>query len=72
MLLRIVMVAPVQARLVLAVAVPGLGDVNLAVLGPREGLLGEEPEGRPDAGGAGGLDQAGEDAAVVLQCLLAD
>ena len=45
--------APVQAGVVDAVAVPGLGDVDFAVCWPGERLVGEEPEGGPDPGRAG-------------------
>lgn len=45
--------APVQARVVDAVAVPGLADVDLAVRRPRERFKGQQPERRPDPGCAG-------------------
>lgn len=70
-LVGLVVLAPVQAAVVLAVAVPRLGNVNLAVGRPGEGLLGEQPEGGPDAVRAGREDGGGEDAAVVLERLLA-
>lgn len=41
--------APVQARMVDAIAVPGLKDVDFAVGRPGEGILRKQPEGRPDA-----------------------
>lgn len=55
-LLRVfaVEVAPVQTGVVLAVAVPGLEDVDFAVGGPVEGVLREHPVGGPDSFGAGG------------------
>ena len=71
-LLRLMMVTPVETGFVLVVAVPGLGDVNLAIVGPGERLLGEQPEGRPDAVGTGGLDHTREDASVATQRPLAD
>lgn len=69
---RLVVLAPVQARAVFAVAVPCLGNVDLAVGRPREGFAREEPKGRPDAVGAGGDDGGGQDAPVSGQGLAAD
>ena len=44
-----VVVAPVEAGVVDAVAVPGLGDVDLALVRPDEWLTGQRPECGPDA-----------------------
>jgi hypothetical protein len=52
-LVWLVVEAPVETRVVLQVAVPGLGDVYFAVCGPGEWLLGEKPEGWPYARCAG-------------------
>lgn len=60
-----------QARVVLAVAIPGLCDVNLAVGRPGEGLLGKQPKGRPDTCRAGRLDDSGKGAAVTAKWLAA-
>lgn len=68
----LVVVAEVEARVVQQIAIPRLGDVDLAVLGPREGFLGQQPEGGPDAGRAGRRDDAGEDAPVAAESALAD
>lgn len=55
MLLRILCVveSPVQTRVVLAIAVPALGDVDLAFMGPHERLARQQPERRPYALGTG-------------------
>jgi hypothetical protein len=45
--------APMETGMVLLVAVPSFRDVDFAVVRPREGLEGEEPECGPDTGGAG-------------------
>lgn len=68
----LVVLAPVQAAVVLAVAVPRLGNVNLAVRRPRKRLPRQQPKGRPDALGAGGEEHGREDAAVVRERLPAD
>jgi hypothetical protein len=52
MLLRLVVMAPVKARPILPVAIPRLGNVNLAVYGPRERLRRQQPKGRPHSSGA--------------------
>lgn len=54
MLLRFVMEAPMQTRVVLMVSIPRFGNVNLTISGPGEGLARQKPEGRPDAGSARG------------------
>lgn len=54
--------APVQTAVVPLDAHPGLRDVDFAVGGPVEGLRGQEPECRPDPGGAGQGHGCGEDA----------
>lgn len=58
-LISLMVMAEVKTCVILAVAVPRLGDVNLAVLGPREGLLRQKPKGWPDAWSTGELDDAG-------------
>lgn len=63
-LVLVVMLAPVETAPVLAVAVPRLGDVDLAVRRPAKGLLREQPEGGPDALGAGGQDDGRENALI--------
>lgn len=63
-LLWLMMIPPVVAGPVLVVPVPRLGDVDLAVDGPREGLLGQQPEGGPDAFGARRENHRRQDAPV--------
>ncbi len=60
---------PVQTRVIHPVAVPRLGDVDLAVRRPREGLERQEPERRPDpqrAGQSQGRDQTASGARQAL------
>jgi hypothetical protein len=45
--------APVQTRVVLRLAVPALGEIDLAVGRPLERVGGQHPVGRPDARGRG-------------------
>lgn len=56
-------VAPVEAGMVNAVAIPGFGEVDLALVGPVEGLARQCPECGPHALGAGERQPRG-DAAV--------
>lgn len=54
MLLRLVVEAPMETRMVFVVSVPCFGNVYLAIRWPRERLARQKPEGRPDTGGARG------------------
>lgn len=47
---------PMHTGPVDAVSVPGLGDVDFAVVRPGERFAREKPKGRPDPGGAGQRD----------------
>ena len=70
--IRAVVMPPVQAGMVHAVPVPALEDVDLAVVGPGEGLRGEQPERGPDPGCAGRGERCGERAALAVECLVGD
>lgn len=58
--------------MVLAITIPCLCNVDLAVSGPREGFLREQPECRPDALRARRLDNCDETAAVAGERLSTD
>jgi hypothetical protein len=51
-----IVVTPMQARVIDAVAIPALEDVDFAVVGPLEGVLWQQPIRGPDALGHGGQD----------------
>lgn len=69
MLLRLMMLSPVQTGPVLMIAVPSLHDVNLSIRWPGEGLLGKQPERRPDPFGARGENHSGEDSCIATEGL---
>lgn len=69
MLIRLMVVSPVETRVILHIAVPCLRYVNLAVSGPREWLLREKPECRPDTRRARRCEVGGEDALIARQSL---
>ena len=71
-LVRLMVLAPVQAGVVLVVAVPSLCNVDFAICRPGEWLLRQEPECGPDAVGAGRVYNASENAAVLREGSSAD
>lgn len=71
-LIRLMVLAPVQARMVLMVAVPSLCNIDFAICRPCERFLRQEPECRPDAVRTGRVYNAGENTAVLREGASAD
>lgn len=63
-------VAPMEATVVYAVAIPGLEDVDFAVSRPLKGVFWEHPVGGPDAFCDGGQDGGGQIAARAVEGLV--
>ena len=64
MLVRLMVLSPVETGVILHITVPRLRYVDFAVCGPGKGLLREKPECRPDAACAGWGEVGGEHALI--------
>lgn len=53
MLVRFMVMTPVQTRVILKISIPRLRNVHLTICRPRKRLLGKKPECRPDTRRAG-------------------
>lgn len=67
-LMRLMMLTPMETTMVFAITVPCFCNVNLSISWPAKWLLGEQPERRPYSFHAGGQDDCRENALVTSQC----